>query len=106
MSIYHGADQTPARNDNSTGSPGRPRPGLWRSRAGLVAIGFLAIAAYLLASEHRVHALGYLPLLLLLACPLMHLFMHRGHGGHGGPDRSGAGSEADASDPARERGHG
>ncbi|MBY0438851.1 MAG: DUF2933 domain-containing protein, partial [Burkholderiales bacterium] len=22
--------------------------------------------------------------LLLLACPLMHIFMHRGHGGHGG----------------------
>jgi hypothetical protein len=24
--------------------------------------------------------LGWLPYLLLLACPLMHLFMHRGHG--------------------------
>jgi hypothetical protein len=23
-----------------------------------------------------------LPYLILLACPLMHLFMHRGHGGH------------------------
>ena len=28
------------------------------------------------------HALGALPYLLLLACPLMHLFMHHGHGGH------------------------
>jgi hypothetical protein len=28
--------------------------------------------------------LGYLPFLLLLACPLMHLFMHHGHGHHGG----------------------
>jgi hypothetical protein len=28
--------------------------------------------------------LGVLPYLLILACPLMHLFMHRGHGGHGG----------------------
>jgi hypothetical protein len=26
--------------------------------------------------------LGALPLLLLLACPLMHLFHHGGHGGH------------------------
>jgi hypothetical protein len=27
--------------------------------------------------------LGILPYLLLLACPLMHVFMHRGHGaGH------------------------
>jgi hypothetical protein len=24
----------------------------------------------------------YLPYLFFLACPLMHLFMHRGHGGH------------------------
>ncbi|WP_233559909.1 DUF2933 domain-containing protein [Oleomonas cavernae] len=51
----------------------------------LVAIGFLLIAAFLVFSEHRVHVLGYLPYLLLLACPLMHLFMHHGHGhqGHG-----------------------
>ena len=25
---------------------------------------------------------GFFPFLLLLACPLMHLFMHRGHSGH------------------------
>jgi hypothetical protein len=30
--------------------------------------------------------LGVLPFLLLLACPLMHLFMHHGHGGHGRHD--------------------
>lgn len=42
---------------------------------------FLAIALAFLALEHRVHLLGALPYLLLLACPLMHLFMH--HGGHG-----------------------
>jgi hypothetical protein len=30
-------------------------------------------------------ALIYLPLLLL--CPLMHIFMHRGHGRHGGRAR-------------------
>jgi hypothetical protein len=28
--------------------------------------------------------LGALPYLILLACPLMHLFMHRGHGHHAG----------------------
>ncbi|MES1980337.1 MAG: DUF2933 domain-containing protein [Pseudomonadota bacterium] len=42
-----------------------------------------AIAAYFLLSEHRAHFLGALPLLLLLSCPLMHVFMHHGHGGHG-----------------------
>lgn len=44
---------------------------------------FLAIAATLLAFEHRIHLLGILPWLFLLACPLMHLFMHHGRGGHG-----------------------
>jgi hypothetical protein len=52
-----------------------------------VLIGFLGIAAFLLIIEHRVHLFGWLSSygiwLLLLACPLMHLFMHRGHG-HGG----------------------
>ena len=51
-----------------------------------VLIGFLLIAGYFLVTEHKAHlggALFYLPFLLLLACPLMHLFMHHGHGGHG-----------------------
>jgi hypothetical protein len=56
----------------------------WRSRyaIGLLALG--AIAAYFLLSEHRAHFFGALPFLLLLACPLMHVFMHHGHGGHAG----------------------
>jgi hypothetical protein len=43
---------------------------------------FLAIAGFLLFTEHRAHVLGILPYLFLLACPLMHLFMHHGHGDH------------------------
>ena len=59
-------------------------PAFWRSRyaIGLLVMG--AIATYFLLSEHRAHFLGALPLLLLIACPLMHVFMHHGHGGHGG----------------------
>jgi hypothetical protein len=30
----------------------------------------------------------------LLACPLMHFFMHGGHGGHGGPEHDNAGKKA------------
>lgn len=57
----------------------------WYSRRNLAFIGFAAVAGYFLLSEHRAHALGVLPYLFLLACPLMHLFMHRGHhGGNGG----------------------
>ena len=44
--------------------------------------GFLAFIGFLLFTEHRAHVLGILPYLILLACPLMHMFMHRGHGGH------------------------
>ena len=52
------------------------------SRSKWVLIGFLLIAGFFLFSEHRAHLLGFLPYLLLLACPLMHLF-HHGHGHHG-----------------------
>lgn len=41
---------------------------------------FAVFALVLLWGEHREHLLGALPWLVLLACPLMHLFMHRGHG--------------------------
>jgi hypothetical protein len=54
------------------------------SRASIVLIGFLVIGGFYLVAEHRAHlwlVLPWLPWLLLLACPLMHVFMH--HGGHG-----------------------
>ena len=44
--------------------------------------GFLVVAAFFVFTEHRAHAIQWLPYLLLLACPLMHLF--HGHGGHDG----------------------
>ncbi len=63
----------------------------YRSRAGRwVFWGFLLIGAYFLITEHRAHVFQYLPFLLLLACPLMHLFHgHGGHGGHRGGESSG-----------------
>lgn len=48
---------------------------------------FVAFAALLLALEHRAHLLGIRPWLFLLACPLMHLFMHHGHGASHGAHR-------------------
>lgn len=51
------------------------------SRGRWVFYGFLAVAGFLLFTEHRAHALGILPYLFLLACPLMHLFMHHGDDG-------------------------
>ena len=54
--------------------------GSWQSRSKLVLIGFIAIAAYFLWTEHQAHVVPFLPYVLLLLCPLLHLF----HGGHGG----------------------
>ena len=58
----------------------------WRSRSGLVFLGFAAIAGFFLWEEHKAHILGVLPYALLLLCPLMHLF-HGGHGDHGSEDK-------------------
>lgn len=54
-------------------------------RITIALIAFAAIAAFLLLAEHRAHVLPFLPWLVLAACPLMHIFMHRGHK-HGSHD--------------------
>jgi hypothetical protein len=59
--------------------PAGPRPGFWTTRNGMALLTLLAAGAFYLLAEHRAHAWGVLPYLLILACPLMHLFMHRGH---------------------------
>lgn len=69
----------------------------WRSRSALVLCGFLAVAGFLLLFEHTAHVFGALPYLLILACPLMHLFMHRGHG-HSHDHRAAGGDGSKRSD--------
>jgi hypothetical protein len=71
----------------------RPAPqtsgGFFRSRTGIALLVLLAIAGYFLWTEHQAHVISALPWILLAACPLLHVFMHRGgHGGHhgSGPD--------------------
>lgn len=59
-------------------------PELNSSRTRIVFFLFLAIALFFLLTEHRAHVFGLLPYLLVLACPLMHLFHHGSHGGHQG----------------------
>ena len=74
--------------------------GFFASAANIALIGFLAIGGYFLVTEHRAHivtAIPYLPYLLILACPLMHIFMHGGHGGHGKHD-GGESSRGDTPD--------
>ena len=66
-----------------------PQGGFPMSRAALIFLGFAIIAGALLFTEHRAHVLGALIWIPLLACPLMHLFMHYGHGGHKGHGQQG-----------------
>ena len=68
-----------------------PRRGKW------VLLGFLLIAGFFLFTEHRAHLFGFLPFLLILACPMMHLF-HHGHG-----HRSGSAPRPDTVQPEQEQ---
>lgn len=70
--------------DHDHDEPNRRARGFWRSRYAVGLLVFAAIALFFLLTEHRAHALGALPYLLLAAFPLLHIFMHRGLGhGHG-----------------------
>lgn len=57
----------------------------WNPPTIIAFLGFAAVAAFYLWTEHRAHLLGALPFLIFLICPLMHFFMHgkHGHGKHG-----------------------
>jgi hypothetical protein len=90
----------PAANTNRGAAPERDKfTSFWTSKAGLVTIGFVLVGAFFLLTEHRAHTFGFLPYLLILACPLMHIFMHRGHGGHD-QDRGSASTNTDSREGA------
>ena len=48
-----------------TTNPQHGSGGLFRSRGGIVLIGFAIVAAFYLWTEHRAHLLGVLPWLLI-----------------------------------------
>lgn len=54
------------------------------SKYGLILIGFLAVTAYFLLTEHLAHVVTALPWLLVGGCLFMHFLMHRSHGGRRG----------------------
>jgi hypothetical protein len=66
-----------AHNDSSAPKGAAP----WRRPWGAALLMVVLIAAFFVLREHWGHIAGSWPYLLLLACPVMHLF-HR-HGGHG-----------------------
>lgn len=70
-------------HDHSSTHTSNRRSGFWRSRYALGMLVLGIVAGYFLWTEHRAHLQQWWPYALLLACPLMHVFMHKGHGGHG-----------------------
>lgn len=80
------APEEPRSTSPSTDAPDGTR---WRRNVAVAVFG--AGAAYFLLTEHLAHTIRALPWLIALACPLMHLLMHHGHGGrsqtgHGGTE--------------------
>ena len=69
----------------------------WQTRGGAVFVGFLVIAGFFLMTEHTAHLFGVLPYLLVLACPLLHFFMHSHH--HNGGGSAGTGHQHERHDP-------
>lgn len=65
---------TPDHTEDSNTSPSRVRSHAW------VVWTLAGIGAALLVIDHWAHVFGLLPYVILLACPIMHFFMHRGHG--------------------------
>ena len=77
-------------------SPAPPRGSDRRRPWGAALLMVGAIVAFFLVREHWNHVAGPWIYLLLLACPLMHLF--HGHGGHGHHDQ-----QSDRGVPSRGR---
>lgn len=70
------------------------------SRTRWVFLAFLAAAIGYLVIEHRAHlsGLSWLPAAVFLLCPLLHVFMHGGHGSHGRDSERDAGTPGDSPD--------
>lgn len=58
------------------------RPAFWRSPLGWLCAALIAVAAGFAATGHAAHVLGVLAWLAILACPLLHVFLHRRHASH------------------------
>ena len=63
-----------------------PATPFWRTKGGIALIMLAVIGLFYVAREHYGHLSQALPYLILLLCPLMHLFGHN-HGRHSHQDR-------------------
>lgn len=85
-------------NHSQHGPEHQARLPWYRTWIGLAGLGTGAAAALYLSLYHVTHVLDVLPFLILLLCPLMHLFMHGGHGSShsGGSDKPGTPNKGDS----------
>ena len=65
---------------------------------GAAVVGLGVLVLYLLSTGHTGHVVSSVPFLLILACPLMHVFMHGSHGAHGAHGESHAGHVMSSND--------
>ena len=75
-------------------SDSNTRGNYWSTPHGAAVIFMIFAVSYFLWTEHRAHVIEALPWVIVRICPLMHVFMHRGHGHHGSDDGR-AGSSTD-----------
>ena len=68
----------------------------WRLAGAALAVAFIATLPYTVTPRRWLY--DFLPLLVLLACPVMHLLVHRRHGRHAA--HAGAPSHALPDEPA------
>lgn len=54
--------------------------GCFRTAKGMALLALAIVIGGYLVIWHQQHVFAALPFLVILACPLMHLFMHGGHG--------------------------
>lgn len=80
------------------------RTSFWLTPKGLAALGLIGAVTYFLLMEHRQHVWQYLPFLILLACPFMHLFMHKRHGDHDNHGKQGSSQAGEPGQDAYQRG--
>jgi hypothetical protein len=78
------------------------------NRGWLTTLGLVGLGAVLFLPALGIGIGALFTFLLILACPLMHLFMMRGHGGHGGHDHGtgvnqGSAPKVEASLPPQEK---
>ena len=72
-----------------------PHVSFWRTWPGVCAMVLVAALLFFLVTEHTAHFFGVLPFAFILVCPVMHFFMHKGHGANASGSKVEGASQAE-----------